>query len=220
MQTPIKKEIIKKPLVSLYIPAIQKNLDIQLSKSQIAKLPTSLFLAYSIQYKELAKQIKYQLQSNKIKIQKFQQVLGCSKVKTDLPILLISTGKFHAQNLYLQTPILYKLENNKIIKISNKEINKLKAKKKTALIKFLKADKIGVVVSTKPGQKKLKQALSLKQRLKKQNKQPFIFISNHIDINQFENFNIDSWVNTACSGIAMDNPNIINIDDLPREAKN
>ncbi len=215
MQTPI-----------LYIPAIQKNLEIKLSKSQIAKLPKNIFLAYSIQYKELAKQIKQQLEQNHIKIQKFQQVLGCSKVNTVLPILLVSTGKFHAQNLVLQTPIikeilkkplvsLYILENNKIIKIPEKEVNKLKAKKKTALIKFLKADKIGILVSTKPGQERLKDAIKLKNQLEKKNKQPFIFISNNIDTTQFENFDINSWVNTACPGLAMDNFNIINIDDLP-----
>ncbi len=199
----------------LYIPAIQKNLDIKLPKKEITKLPKKLFLAYSIQYKELAKQIKQQLEQNHIKIQKFQQVLGCSNVNTVLPILLVSTGKFHAQNLMLQTPILYGLKNNKIIKISEKEVNKLKAKKKTALIKFLKADKIGILVSTKPGQERLKDAIKLKNQLEKKNKQPFIFISNNIDINQFENFNIDSWVNTACPGLAIDNFNIINIDDLP-----
>lgn len=199
----------------LYIPTIQKNLDIKLSKPQIAKLPKNIFLAYSIQYRELAKQVKSQLQKNNIKVQKFHQVLGCSRVNTTLPILLVSTGKFHAENLMLQTPILYTLENNKIIKIPEKQVNKLKAKKKTALIKFLKADKIGILVSTKPGQENLNKAIKLKNQLEKKNKQPFIFISNNIDTNQFENFNIDSWVNTACPGLAIDNFNIINIDDLP-----
>jgi len=198
----------------LHIPAIQKNLNITLSKQEIAKLPKTLFLAYSIQYKTLAKSIKQQLQSNKIKIQKFQQVLGCTKINTKLPILLISTGKFHAQNLFLQTPILYTLENNKIIKISNKEILRLKAKKKTALIKFLKADKIGILVSTKPGQENLNKAIKLKQKLEKKHKQSYIFISNNIDTAQFENFNIDSWVNTACPGLAFDNADIINIDEI------
>ena len=78
---------------------------------------------------------KKQLEQNHIKIQKFQQVLGCSKVNTTLPILLISTGKFHAQNLIIQNNNIYLLENNKIIKISEKQVNKLKAKKKK-LMKF------------------------------------------------------------------------------------
>ena len=201
---------------TLFIPAIQKNLDIKLSKSEIAKLPKNLFLAYSIQYKNLAQKIKKQLQNNKIKIEKSQQVLGCSKINTKLPILLISTGRFHAQNIICQMPQtkLYILENDKIIKISEKEINRLKAKKKTALMKFLKADEIGILVSTKPGQEDLEKAIKLKKRLEKKKKQAYIFISNNIDVSQFENFNIDSWVNTACPGLAFDNADIINISNI------
>jgi len=201
----------------LYIPAIQK-LDIKLAKTEINKLPKKIFLTYSIQYKKLAENIKKQLQSNKIEIRGFKQVLGCSKINTNLPILLVSTGKFHAQNLMLQLkiPILYILENNKIIKISEKEIKTVENKKKTALMKFLKADSIGILVSTKPGQNRLKDALKLKNKLEKQGKKTYIFISNNINISEFENFNIDSWVNTACPGLSLDNFNIINIDELPK----
>lgn len=213
----------------LSIPAKQKNLSIKLKENQVAKLPKKLFLAYSIQYQDLANNIAKQLKKQGIKIQKKQQVLGCTKIsnKNNLPILLISTGKFHAQNLYAQAPIiketlkkplvpLYFLENNNIIRISQSEINKLKAMRKTALIKFLKANKVGILVSTKPGQENLASAIKLKKTLKKQNKESYIFISNNIDINQFENFDIESWINTACKGLAMDNLSIINIEDLPK----
>jgi len=202
----------------LYIPAVQKNLEIRLEKNQVAKLPKKIFLAYSIQYRDLADNIAEQLKQQGIKIQKKQQVLGCSKIlnKNNLPILLISTGRFHADNLMLQTPILYVLEENRIIRIPQAEIDSLKARKQTALIKFLKAEKIGILVSTKPGQEKLNKALKLKKHLENQKspKQAYIFMSNNIDIRQFENFNIDSWVNTACKGLAMDSPDIINIEDL------
>ena len=200
----------------LYIESKQKNLDINLNKSEISKLPKKLFLAYSIQYKELAESIKEQLKRNSIKVEKFQQVLGCSKIKTQLPILLISTGKFHAQNLFLQTPILYITENDKIVQIPKKDIEAQRTRRKTALLKFLKADRIGILVSTKPGQEKLNEAVKLKENLKKQKKQAYIFISNNIDIAQFENFPVDSWVNTACPGLCMDNSSIINIEDIPK----
>ena len=206
---------MKEPRI-LYVEAKQKNRDINLNKTEISKLSKKLFLAYSIQYKPLAEKIKKQLEANKIKIDKFQQVLGCSKIKTNFPVLLISTGKFHAQNLFLQTPILYILENEKIIRISEKDIESQRARKKTALIKFLKADKIGILVSTKPGQENLGKAVKLKTNLEKQGKQAYIFISNNIDINQFENFSIDSWVNTACPGLAMDNSSVINISDISK----
>ena len=206
---------MKEPRI-LYVEAKQKNLNINLDKTEISKLPKKLFLAYSIQYKHLAENIKKQLEANKIKIEKFQQVLGCSKIKTSFPVLLISTGKFHAQNLFLQTPILYILENEKIIRVSEKDIEAQKIRKKTALIKFLKAERIGILVSTKPGQENLDKAVKLKADLEKQGKQAYIFISNNIDITQFENFPIDSWVNTACAGLAMDNSSVMNISEISK----
>ena len=205
---------------TLFIQAKQKNLNITLSKAELKKLPKKILLLYSIQYKPLAESIKTQLQKSKIKIQKFQQVLGCSKISNPnkLPILLISTGRFHAQNLYLQAPIIYILENNKIIQIPQSEISEIKTKRKTALLKFLSADKLGILVSTKPGQENLKNALKIKQKIEKKpnnQKKVYLFISNNIGINQFENFNIDSWINTACPGLIVDNPCIINYDELP-----
>jgi len=198
----------------LYVESKQKNLKTGLSKTEIKKLPKKLFLAYSIQYKDLAKLIKKQLEKNKINVSKSQQVLGCSRVNTKLPILLVGTGRFHAINLYLQSPSIFVFENNKIQKIPEFEVNKLKAKKKTALIKFLKADNIGILVTTKPGQEKINSAIKLREKLKIKGKKAYIFISNNIDINQFENFNIQSWVNTACQGLARDNPDIVNFQDI------
>ncbi len=210
----------------LFIPSKLKNLKSNLPNSEIAKLPEKIFLAYSIQYKELAYNIAEQLKKQKIHVQKIQQVLGCTKLNTKLPVLLIGQGRFHAINLYLQSPIIYKLENNKIIQIPQKEIQTIKTKRKTALMKFLNAKTIGILVSTKPGQQfqgKVKRrkplgclghAIKLKNKLKKQNKQVYVFLSNNIGINQFENFKIDSWVNTACSGLALDNPKIINFSEL------
>jgi len=198
----------------LFIESIQKNLKFDIPNKELNKLPRRIFLAYSIQYKELAKQIKKQLEKNKIKISKFQQVLGCSKISTKLPLLFIGTGRFHAINLYLQSPEIYLLENKKIIKIPSIQINKIKAKRRTALMKFLSAKNIGILVTTKPGQEQLKQTKKLKQKLLKKGKKVYIFLSNNIDINQFENFNIQSWINTACPGLSIDNPQIINHSEV------
>jgi len=198
----------------LFIESKLKNLNLNLDKSEIQKLPKKLFLAYSIQYKDIASLVKKQLESNNIKISKIQQVLGCSKVNTTDPILLIGAGRFHASNLYLQAPSIYVLENNKIVKISDEEINKAKTKKKAALLKFLNATNIGIIITTKPGQENLNLAIKLKSKLEKKGKKTYLFISNNIDINQFENFPIDSWINTACPGLASDNPKIINYQDI------
>ena len=64
----------------LYIESKLKNLETNLLKEEIAKLPKNIFLAYSIQYKAQAFKIKKQLEGNKIKVSKFEKVLGCSKL--------------------------------------------------------------------------------------------------------------------------------------------
>ena len=57
----------------LYIPAKQKNLDIEINALELKKLPKKLFLAYSIQYQDLANNIAKQLEKNKIQIKQKQQ---------------------------------------------------------------------------------------------------------------------------------------------------
>ncbi len=201
----------------LFIESKQKNFPDKVSIIEIKKLPKKLFLAYSIQYKDLAIKIKKQLEKEKIKVEKFQQVLGCSNIynKDKLPVLLIGSGEFHLINLYLQSPIIYKLENNKIMRIQDSDIKRFTAYRKSALIKFLSAKSIGILVSTKPGQENIQKATDLKKILEKKQKSVYIFISNNIDISQFENFDIGSWVNTACPGLSFDNPDIINYSELP-----
>ncbi len=229
----------------LYIESKLKNQDIRLSKQEIAKLPKKIFLAYTIQYKETAEQVKKQLQANKIIITGFQQILGCSKVNTKDPILYIGTGKFHYMNLLLQSPAIYIIAENKITgkqllrnqqfslthqihdtnpirdlvikQIPKQEIELQRNKRYAAYAKYLRAVNIGILVSTKPGQENLSEAIKLKARLKKQGKNSYIFLGSNIDINQFENFHIDSWVNTACQGLSYDNSNLINSSELSNE---
>jgi len=201
----------------LYIESKLKDLEESIPESEIKKLPKAIFLAYSLQYKELAEKIKKQIQANNIKITKFQQVLGCSKINSKEPVLLIGAGRFHAMNLFLQSPKVYLLEGNTIIEVPGKEIELLKIRLKTSLIKFLNAENIGILVSTKPGQENIDKAIELKQKLKKKSKQAYIFLSNNIDPTQFENFRIDSWINTACTGLAIDSPEIINYQELKEQ---
>jgi len=199
----------------LYIESKLKNKNFSLTEKEIDKLPKEIYLFYTIQYKGIAESIKKILEK-KITLLGFQQVLGCTILgyKKDSAVLLISSGRFHALNLFSQFNKIFVFENNKIIKIPNEEIKKFRLKRKAALIKFLRAKKIGILVSTKIGQSNLNLALSLKQKLEKSGKECYIFLSNKIDINQFENFDIESWVNTACSGLILDSPAIINYYEI------
>ena len=212
---------IMKSVKVLYIEARQKRFDFEIPEKELEKLPRKIILAYSIQYKELANHMKKLLEKKKIKISKFIQVLGCSRIsnKENLPVLLVSTGKFHSENLYFQAPIIHVLEENKITKVSDESIKKIKAHKRAALINFLSAEKIGILISIKQGQENMKKAIELKKKIEKKyknKKQAFLFVSDNIDVSQFENFDIDSWVNTACKGISVDKTSVINRDELPK----
>ena len=201
---------------TLFIPAKSK---LKLNKKKIEeiskKLPKSIAIAYSIQYENLAFEIKNIL-SKSHKITKSIQVLGCSKPnlpKTTQAILLISSGKFHAISLASETKLpVYILEHNNFSKVSDKEIKEIEQKQKVAYMKFLHADKVGILVSTKSGQQNLKKAVEISRKIK--NKKSYLFISNDIDVNEFENFGLNSWVNTACPRLDMDNNSIINMDKL------
>jgi len=202
------------PIRCFFIPARIKS---ELNEKKISnlKLPKEIAIAYSIQYKEIAERIKSILSKNH-KITALIQVLGCSKPifsKETKAVLLISSGKFHAISIALETKLpVYVLESDELRLISSEEVNSLQKKKNVAYLRYLNAEKIGILVSTKPGQENMNKAFSFKSKLK--NKKSYLFISNNIAINEFENFpDIKSWVNTACPRMDFDS-SIFNLGDL------
>ena len=206
----------------LYIEArqkLQKKEDEKpIDLNFIAKLPKDIYIVYSIQFKEQALAMLDALKKHGNIIRGFTQILGCTRLKTPYPILLVGQARFHATNLALQNPehpiIIYSSGNSFVF--SQKEIEKIKQNQKAALNLFFASDKIGILVSTKPGQEHLSSALSLKNKIEKKypEKKVFIFISNSINTAEFQNFDVPVFVNTACKGLAYDSPKIINSDDI------
>jgi 2-(3-amino-3-carboxypropyl)histidine synthase len=198
---------------NLFIPVIANAHLIENLKEVSKKLPKSIAIAYSIQYKKIAEEIKEKL-SKEHQVTKFIQILGCLNPqfpKETKAVLLIGSGKFHGVSLALETKLPIYIYNKDLVKISEKEIEALRIKKKAAYIKFLSAKRIGILVSTKPGQENLKQALSIKKALK--DKDSYLFIGDNLNISEFQNFQIESWINTACPRLDMDF-SVINVADL------
>jgi len=201
----------------MYIPAKIKS-EVNRRKIEALKLPENTAIAYSIQYIDIAKQI-FDILSKKNKVTELVQVLGCSKPgfsKETKAILLISSGKFHALSLSAETKLpIYILQSDKLGKISNEEISAFEKKKLASYMKFLNSEKVGILISTKPGQENMKRAISLKSELK--DKKSYLFISNEVFSGEFENFNdIGSWINTACPRLDFDS-SVINIGDLTQK---
>lgn len=183
---------------TLFIPA-KLNSEVNVRKIQSLKLPESTAIAYSIQYKDIAKQI-YDILSKKYKITEIAQVLGCSKQKfskNTKAILLISSGGFHAVSLAFETKLpIYILEADKLRKISDEDVYAFEKQKIASYMKFLNSEKVGILISTKPGQENLKKAIAIENKLK--GKRAYLFLSNEVDTRQFENFDIEAWINTSC----------------------
>lgn len=205
---------------TLFVPAkIKSSVNEKAIKEISEKLPKNLSIVYSIQYQDTAKEIKEILSKNHT-ITSFLQVLGCSKPnfsKSTKAVLLIGSGRFHAVSLAMETNLpVYVLYNNSMQEISKKEIESLKTKKKASYLKFLNSDNIGILVSTKPGQENLKRALELKKSPVMKNKKAYILIGNNLSPIEFENFQLDSWINTACPRLDFD-ASVVNLRDISKK---
>ncbi len=204
----------------LFLPAKSKlNIDKHKLFKSFEKLPNNIAVVYSVQYEKQAREIRKLLKS-KYNVTKFAQVLGCSKPNfpnSTKAVILIGDGKFHAISLASETKLpIYLYEGDKLIKISDKEINDLEKRQKAVYLKFLNSNKVGILVSTKFGQQNIAKAFYLKNKL---DKNSYILIGDLISASEFENFGLDVYINTACPRLDMESNLVINSDKLISNSK-
>jgi 2-(3-amino-3-carboxypropyl)histidine synthase len=157
------------------------------------------------------------------------QLLGCNiehysdYTKEDFDAFLyVGDGMFHPKALAWKNEgkkvFSYDPFSDKFSEIKGEDIEQIKKKHKAALSKFLMSNKIGVLITTKPGQHFLKKAQKLKEQYA--DKEFFFFVDNTFDFGSLEDFPfIEVWVNTACPRIGYDDSirmtkPMINIDDV------
>jgi 2-(3-amino-3-carboxypropyl)histidine synthase len=204
---------------TLFIEA-KSDIKVKLEREVIKKLPKRVGLVSTIQHLHALKSIKKQLKNSVIG----GQVLGCDvgaarriRDKVDA-FLYIGTGEFHPLGIALETGkevYSYNPITKRMGKISKGDVEAYKRRRKGAYMKFLSSKRIGILVSTKPGQNNLRKAFELKRKLK--DKECYIFVADTLHINQLENFPfVECWVNTACPRIVDDSSpkRIINFDDV------
>ncbi len=176
-------------------------------------LPNKLSIGYISQYKGVASILKEELEKAGKEIVDFSPVLGCSLInKKDVQLmLLVADGSFHAKQLAARNDIEIVLFPS-LEKITKKEIEIMKKKEMAKLSRLLSSDVIGIFVSVKPGQARLKEAEKLRLLLSSRfpDKRFFIFLGNTLRPEELENFKCDIWINTACPGIAYENTRIVN----------
>ena len=104
--------------------------------------------------------------------------------------------------------------------MTNKDVEKIIKKYISSLMKFLSAQKIGVIITVKPGQEQMKPAFFLEKKFS--NKKFYYFVDDVISFNQLENFPfIEVWINTACPRIGLDDQEqfrkgVINLNEALR----
>lgn len=192
----------------MFIEAKSK-LKIQLNEKQVKQLPTKLGIVTTVQHVDnldkIIKQLKQPVLGKGKQVHE-PQILGCDvsaalNIKNKVSAFLyIGTGRFHPIEIALKTnkPVyIFNPVNNTLNKLKTEDIERTKKRKKGSLIKFLSSDRIGVLISTKPGQNKLKQAQKLKEKYK--DKEFFFLLFNTLNFNELENYPfIECYVNTAC----------------------
>jgi len=177
-------------------------------------LGKNIDILYTLQYEKLAKQVKKYFIKKGKKI-KLKQVLGCSIIKSKNPVLMITDGKFHALNIAVNSNKEINIfDGNNIEKITKEDLDKYNKIKKAKILKFLSSNEIGILISIKKGQNKLKQALILKEKIEELRKKTFLFICDNVSIQELENFSLPIYINTACPGLDKDSNKILNYIDI------
>jgi 2-(3-amino-3-carboxypropyl)histidine synthase len=214
---------------TIFIQA-KHNEKISLPEDLIRKLPKEVALFTTVQFIGSIKDIKKQLEKKGINVKLLKtkhskytaQILGCNVEKFKAEnFLYIGDGMFHPKALLLKNNarvFVYNPFTKKHFELSKKDAEDMIKKQKAGLVKFLYSKEIGVLISTKPGQNKLKEARALKKKYPEKNF--YFLIFNTLDFTQLENFNfIECFVNTACPRISYDDSEkirkpMVNIDDL------
>ncbi len=191
--------------------------DVKIPGNVITKLPKNIGVVASIQFAhkipDIAKQIPGALAGG--------QVLGCNAAMASKLVskvdafLFVGSGVFHPIQIALQTkkPVYsYNPSTDEFKQLDQKEIEAYEKSRRGAVLKFLNAKRVGLIVSTKIGQKNLQRALQLK---KKGDKEYYVFVCDTLDFRWLEDFTfIDCWVNTACPRIDDQRSGVVSINDL------
>lgn len=205
--------------MKLFFIETKAKVNAELPQKVIAKLPKRLCLAASVQFVDKLPQLRQQLEKSGRKASLVKgnhsrhigQILGCgySKMKFDAAntdaFLYIGDGMFHPEALLLGSDkdvYCFNPFSKEFKKLGREWADRAKKKEKGALLTFLNSDRIGVIVTVKPGQlgaqATQKQVFSLQQLFPE--KKFYYLACDTIDFTQLANFTfVQCFVNTACN---------------------
>uniref|UniRef100_A0A7C3YFY9 2-(3-amino-3-carboxypropyl)histidine synthase n=1 Tax=Geoglobus ahangari TaxID=113653 RepID=A0A7C3YFY9_9EURY len=199
----------------LYIPyEIDYEVDPELLKKEIHERRIAIIgtANYAWKFKEIKKILEESgfkvMLKRGIRAEYEGQVLGCDYSSLEglnvEAVLFIGDGRFHAigasiytkKKVYAYNPLMGEIE---IIKQED-----FLKRRYFAVSKAKLCESFGILVSTKPGQKRLGLAQKLRNLAKERGKKAEIILTDEITPQLTENFRFDCYVNTACPRIVYD----------------
>ena len=208
-----------KVIKTIFIPAKVKDVEIIPVLNKLKIKEKKIGLVSAIQYRDYLEDAKKYLVEKGFKVEIAGQIVGCNasnavkiKKKVDA-FVFIGSGEFHPLELISATKIdsVYFANpvSGKVSKFNKSELLKLEKIERGKVSQYLMANKIGILVSSKPGQEHLKAALKF---AKDCGKESYVFLDNEIDVNRLEDFNdIKLWVNTSFP--RLEGKNIVSLRD-------
>jgi len=209
-----------KGIKTIFVPAKAEGIDIIPVLKKLKLSVKRVGLISAIQYIDYLTQAKEFLEEKGFEVIIAGQMVGCNtsnaiKIKDKVDAyLFLGSGEFHPLELvnysgiseiYLVNPV-----SQNITKFKKEDLEILERKKIGKIKKYLMADRIGILVSVKPGQEALKVALKFAKNC---GKESYIFMADEIDVNRLEDFNdIKLWVNTSCP--RLEGNNIVALKDI------
>src|SRR3989338_7487239 len=181
--------------------------DINFPAKLAEKLPKNVCLAASVQFSHQLPQLQQQLekagkQASLLKARHSKhlgQLLGCGYSKLEFDsgntdaFLYIGDGLFHPEALLLGSDkdvYVFDPFTKRFRKLGREWAVRIRKKEKGALLAFLNAERVGVVMTVKPGQLgvqvALKEIFSLKEKFP--GKEFFYLVCDTIDFTQLANF--------------------------------
>ncbi|MEF8834869.1 MAG: diphthamide biosynthesis enzyme Dph2 [Candidatus Thermoplasmatota archaeon] len=138
------------------------------------------------------------------------QVLGCNysvKVKDADSHLYIGTGRFHPIGLsfsLMSDVLIYNPSTGQVDVVDEQERDDFLRKRFAAIAQAEECSKIGVLVSKKKGQRRIKTAENIKEIAEKEGKEIILIESDGIKKSSIDDLSLKCAVNTACPRIALD----------------
>jgi 2-(3-amino-3-carboxypropyl)histidine synthase len=122
--------------------------------------------------------------------------------------VFIGAGRFHPLGLAVSTGKPVALANPYLMSaemLSKREVMTLAKKRMAAITLAKSARKLGIVVSSKPGQYRLETARTIKSRLVKEGRSAVIIALDEVGTLNLGNFSeVDAFIITACPRVALD----------------